>query len=84
MLTSEITAASSEPPPNMEDARIGLIDNHMYETIVVANRVYTHHFHDKGPSTKFDKFIRVTMEKIEKIEIFRNVKTPIETLTPVL
>ena len=40
MLTSEITAASSEPPPNMEDARIGLIDNHMYETIVVANRVY--------------------------------------------
>ena len=38
----------------------------------------------KGPSTKYDLFIRVCMEKIDKNKNFRNVKTPIETLTPVL
>ena len=38
MLTSQITAANFEPPPRMEDARIGLIGEHLYETIVVANQ----------------------------------------------
>ena len=33
-----------------------------------------------GPST----FIKVSMEKIDKNENFRSVKTPLETLTPVL
>ena len=32
----------------------------------------------QGPSTKYDLFIRFSMEEIDKNEIFRNLKTPIE------
>ena len=38
MLTTEITAANSQPPPSMEDRRIALIWEHEYEAIVVANK----------------------------------------------
>ena len=37
MRTSEITAANTEPLPTMEDAKIGLVRDHLYETIVVAD-----------------------------------------------
>ena len=38
ILTSEITAANSPHPPSIGDAKIGMIQEHMYEAIVVANQ----------------------------------------------
>ena len=37
-LTSVIVAMNSAPPPTMEDANVGVLNNHLYESILVANQ----------------------------------------------
>ena len=37
-LTSVIVAINSSPPPTMEDANVGVIQHHLYESMLIANQ----------------------------------------------